>query len=134
MPAAPGEPAQRHRKPAMTQLDRTANIARLSVDRTRSGRQGGSIVQVLVLGAILVGAGAGLFFAGRTYAEPYLLVLLAVLAMAGVFLLLALAAGILGVSDKAATSPIIKSVVDRAQDGILVTDASGRVVYANAAY
>src|SRR5579862_1971292 len=131
---APGEPVRRNCKPAMTQVDRTANIPRLAVDRTMGGRQGGSIVQVLVLGAILVGAGVGLFFAGRAYAEPYLLALLAILAMAGVFLLLALAAGILGVSDKAATSPILKSVVDRAQDGILVTDANGRVVYANAAY
>jgi two-component system cell cycle sensor histidine kinase/response regulator CckA len=118
----------------MTPLDRAADIPRLAVDRTRNGRQGGSIALVLVLGLILVGAGAGLFLAGRAYVEPYLLAVLAVLAMAGVFLLLALAAGILGVSDKAATSPIIKSVVDRAPDGILVTDASGRVVYANAAY
>jgi two-component system cell cycle sensor histidine kinase/response regulator CckA len=118
----------------MTQLDRAAGIPRLAVDRTRSGRQGGSIALVLVLGFLLVAAGVGLFFAGRTYAEPYLLALLAILAMAGVFLLLALAAGILGVSDRRAASPLIKSVVDRAHDGILVTDAGGRVVYANAAY
>src|SRR5258708_23814880 len=54
--------------------------------------------------------------------------------MAGVFLLLALAAGILRMSGTEATSPIIKSIVDRAPDGLLVTDAGGRVVYANAAY
>jgi two-component system, cell cycle sensor histidine kinase and response regulator CckA len=121
------------RKRIMTQLDRTADIPRLALDRTRSGRHGGSIGLVLVLGLVLVGAGGGLLLAGRTYTEPYLLALLATLAMAGVFLLLALAAGILGI-NKAASSPIIKSVVDRAPDGILVTDSGGRVVYANSAY
>jgi two-component system, cell cycle sensor histidine kinase and response regulator CckA len=54
--------------------------------------------------------------------------------MAGVFLLLALAAGILRMSGTEAVSPIIKSIVDGAHDGLLVTDAGGRVVYANAAY
>jgi two-component system, cell cycle sensor histidine kinase and response regulator CckA len=118
----------------MTQLDRTADIPRLVLDRTRNGRHAGSIGLVLVLGLMLVGAGAGLLLAGHAYADPYLLALLATLAMAGVFLLLALAAGILGISDKSAASPVIKSVVDRAPDGILVTDAGGHVVYANAAY
>jgi two-component system cell cycle sensor histidine kinase/response regulator CckA len=117
----------------MTPLDRTAEIPRLALDRTRGGRAG-SVGLVLFLGLILVGAGAGLLLAGHAHAEPYLLALLATLAMAGVFLLLALAAGILGLTDKKAASPVIKSLVDRASDGLLVTDAGGRVVYANAAY
>ncbi|HEY6257074.1 MAG TPA: PAS domain-containing protein, partial [Xanthobacteraceae bacterium] len=118
----------------MTQLGRTADVARLAVDRTRSGRQGGSISLVLVLAAVLTGAGAGIVLVGRANAEPYLLALLALLAMAGVFLLLAVAAGLLRLGDAQAVSPIIKSIVDRAPDGLLVTDAGGRVVYANAAY
>jgi two-component system cell cycle sensor histidine kinase/response regulator CckA len=123
----------------MAQLDRTADIARLAVarlavDRTRSGRHGGSIGLVLLVAIVLAGAGAGLILVGRANAEPYLLALLALLAMAGVFLLLALAAGILRMSGTEAASPIIKSVVDSAQDGLLVTDTGGRVVYANAAY
>ena len=123
----------------MAQLDRTADIARLAVarlavDRTRSGRHGGSVGLVLLVAIVLAGAGAGLILVGRANAEPYLLALLALLAMAGVFLLLALAAGILRMSGTEAASPIIKSVVDSAHDGLLVTDAGGRVVYANAAY
>jgi two-component system cell cycle sensor histidine kinase/response regulator CckA len=51
-----------------------------------------------------------------------------------VFLLFALAAGILRTSGKDGASPLLKSVVDGARDGILVTDAGGRVVYANRAY
>jgi two-component system cell cycle sensor histidine kinase/response regulator CckA len=117
----------------MMPLDRTAEVPRLAFDRTRSARPG-SIALVLLLGLLLVGAGAALLFAGHAYAEAYLLALMSMLAMAGVFLLLALAAGILRLSDKRLTSPILKSLVDRAPDGLLVTDGSGRLLYANAAY
>ena len=106
----------------------------MAVDRTQSGRHGGSIGLVLLVATVLVVAGAGFLVVGRANAEPYLLALLAVLAMAGVFLLLALAAGILRLSGKEAVSPTIKSVVDHAPDGLLVTDGGGRVVYANGAY
>jgi two-component system, cell cycle sensor histidine kinase and response regulator CckA len=118
----------------MTQQDRIADLGLIAVDRTQSGRHGGSIGLVLLVATVLVVAGVGFLVVGRANAEPYLLALLAVLAMAGVFLLLALAAGILRLSGKEAVSPIIKSVVDHAPDGLLVTDARGRVVYANGAY
>ena len=117
----------------MTELGRTADVARMVVDRTRSGRQGGSISLVVFLAVILAAAGSGLVLVGRANAGPYLLALLALLATAGVFLLLAVAAGLLRPTDGGA-SPIMKSIVDRAPDGLLVTDAAGRVVYANAAY
>jgi two-component system, cell cycle sensor histidine kinase and response regulator CckA len=118
----------------MAQVDRTADIPRMAVDRTRSGRHGGSIGLVLFVAVVLTGAGAGLILVGRANTEPYLLALMSLLAMAGVFLLLAVAAGILRLSGTQAQNPIIKSIVDRAPDGLLVTDAAGRVVYANAAY
>jgi two-component system cell cycle sensor histidine kinase/response regulator CckA len=89
---------------------------------------------VLLIAIVLVGAGMGLVLIGRTRAEPYILALLAVLATVGVFLLFALAAGILRVVGKDAASPLLKSVVDNGLNGIVVTDPRGRVVYANAAY
>src|SRR5215510_8012740 len=101
---------------------------------TRLNRGGGSIGLVLLIALLLVGAGTGLLFVGRANAEPYILALLAGLAMAGVFLLFALAAGILRLSGREAASPLLKSVVDGAGEGILVTDAGGRVLYSNAAY
>ncbi len=118
----------------MTQEQSTAEIGRPAVDRTRSGAQGGSIGLVLLIAVVLVGAAAGLLLVGRTNAEPYILALLSVLAMVGVFLLFALAAGILRAPGKEAASPLIKTIVDRAVDSVLVTDASGRVLYANTAY
>ena len=105
-----------------------------AVDRTRTGQHGGSIGLVLLIAVALVGAGVGLMLIGRTKAEPYILALLAVLAMVGVFLLFALAAGMLRATGRDAASPLVKSLVDGATDAILVTDPAGRVIYANAAY
>ena len=118
----------------MAQQKLTGDIGRLAVDRSRSGQQGGSIGLVLLIAIVLVGAGVGLAAHRPDPWEPYILALLAVLATVGVFLLFALAAGILRAAGKDVASPLLKSVVDKAGDGILVTDAHGRVIYANAAY
>jgi two-component system cell cycle sensor histidine kinase/response regulator CckA len=107
---------------------------RRPVDRTRTGQNGGSIGLVLLIAFVLVGAGIGLMMIGRTRAEPYILALLSLLAMIGVFLLFALAAGILRAAGRDSASPLIKNLVDGATDAILVTDPAGRVVYANVAY
>jgi two-component system cell cycle sensor histidine kinase/response regulator CckA len=118
----------------MTQQPSAEETTRVPIDRTGTGRGGGSIGLVLLIAFVLVGAAGALVFMGRAASEPYILALLAVLATVGVFLLLALAAGILRVSGRGAASPLIKAVVDGASEGIAVTDASGRVVHANAAY
>jgi two-component system, cell cycle sensor histidine kinase and response regulator CckA len=94
----------------------------------------GSIALVVLVAAMLVGAGTGIVLLGRSNAEPYILAFLAVLATIGVFSLFALACGIMRLPTGEGASPLIKSVVDGAFDGIVVTDADGRVVYANAAY
>ena len=103
---------------------------RPAIDRT--GRRG-SIVLVLLVALVLIAAAAGLVIVGRERAGPYILVLLSVLGMIGVFSLFAVAAGILRVAADEA-NPVLRAVVDGANDGIVVTDANGRVLYANAAY
>src|SRR6516164_73398 len=120
--------------PIMTQQPLPDDNARAPIDRSRASRGGGSIGVVLVIALVLVGAAGALLLIGRAKAEPYILTLLAVLATLGVFLLFALAAGILRMSGREAASPLLKAVVDHANEGILVTDAQGRVAYANAAY
>ena len=59
-----------------------------AVDRSHSGARGGSIGMVLLVAVALVGAAVGLLLIGRGNAGPYILALLALLAMAGVVLLL----------------------------------------------
>ena len=105
------------------------------IDRSQTGGRGGSIGMVLLVAIALVGAAVGLLLVGRGNVGPYILGLLAFLAMAGVFSLFALATGILRVAGKdTGASPMLKMVVDDAVDGLLVTDPRGRVIYANAAY
>ena len=101
-----------------------------AIDRT--GRRG-SILLVLLLALGLVAVGGGLVLIGGERSEPYILVLLAVLGMIGVFSLFAAAAGILRIAGDDGNH-VLKSVADGATDGICVTDPKGRIVYANASY
>ncbi|MGI8524877.1 MAG: cell cycle histidine kinase CckA [Pseudolabrys sp.] len=102
-------------------------------DRTGSVPRRGSVALVLLVALLLLGSAAGLLYVGHDRAEPYIMILLALLATVGVFCMFALAAGIMRLSGKDA-NPLIKSVMDRGFDGVLITDASGRVIYANATY
>ncbi|ARQ00820.1 cell cycle histidine kinase CckA [Pseudorhodoplanes sinuspersici] len=102
-----------------------------SLDRSQ---RGGSIGLVIVIAIALVGAAVGLLQVGRGNTSLYILILLAILGTVGVFSLFALAAGILRFAGQDSGNPMIRGLVDGAFDGILVTDSSGRVVYANAAY
>jgi two-component system cell cycle sensor histidine kinase/response regulator CckA len=97
-------------------------------------RRSGSIVLVLVIAAAIIASAVAFMTLGRTQAQPYILGLLALLAMVGLFTLFAFAAGIVRFADRSADDPIMRSVTDHAFDGIAVTDVRGHVVYANVAY
>src|SRR5271154_5190607 len=112
----------------------SAGTARKAVDRSASASRTGSVILVLLVAAILVAAATGFVVLGRGNAEPYILGFLAVLATVGVFSLFALASGILRLPTAEPVNPLIRSLVDDAFDGVLVTDGDGRVIYANAAY
>jgi two-component system cell cycle sensor histidine kinase/response regulator CckA len=97
-------------------------------------RRSGSIVLVLLVAAGIVGAAIVLMTIGRAQAQPYILGLLALLAMVGLFNLFAFAAGIIRFSDRTADDPVKSRIADQAHDGLAVTDARGHLVYFNAAY
>src|SRR5215471_5089968 len=94
----------------------------------------GSIILVLLVAAGLVGVAVALMTLGRTHAQPYILGVLAVLAMVGLFNLFAFAAGIIRFADRTADNFIIGRIADHAYDGLAVTDPRGHLVYCNAAY
>jgi two-component system cell cycle sensor histidine kinase/response regulator CckA len=108
--------------------------ARKAIDRSAGAGRAGSIILVLAVAAVLVAAATGFVVLGRGNAEPYILAFLAVLATVGVFSLFAFASGILRLAAGEAANPLIKSLVDDAFDGVVVTERDGRVIYANAAY
>lgn len=97
-------------------------------------RRGGSILLVLLIAAGIVAVAVWLMTIGRTQAQPYILGVLALLATVGLFNLFAFAAGIIRFSDRAIDDPVMGRIADHAQEGLVVTDARGHVVYSNAAY
>lgn len=97
-------------------------------------RRGGSIVLVLLVAAGIVAAAVALMTIGRAQAQPYILGLLSLLAMVGLFNLFAFAAGIIRFADRTGDDPVMGRIADHAYDGLAVTDARGHVVYSNAAY
>ena len=97
-------------------------------------RRGGSIVLVLLVAAGIVAVAVALMTIGRAQAQPYILGVLALLAMVGLFNLFAFAAGIIRFTDRTADDPVMGRIADHAYDGLAVTDPQGHVVYSNAAY
>ena len=97
-------------------------------------RRSGSIVLVLLVAAGIVAIAVVLMTIGRAQAQPYILGVLALLAMVGLFNLFAFAAGIIRFTDRTADDPVMGRIADHAYDGLAVTDSRGHVVYSNAAY
>ena len=108
--------------------------ARPSIDRSGGIGRRGSIGLVLVVAVALVTAATAIVMLGGANAGQYITAFLAVLATIGVISMFAVASGILRAPAAGGSSPLIKSVVDGASDGIVVTGGDGDVVYANAAY
>jgi two-component system cell cycle sensor histidine kinase/response regulator CckA len=113
---------------------RTEGQARPAFDKTGSVPRAGSIGLVLLVAVLLIGAAAGLVYIPPDYAGFYILSLLALLSTIGVIALFLTAAGILRLSGRDGGHPLLKTVADNDSDGILITDQSGRLFYANAAY
>src|SRR4249919_392959 len=120
--------------PSAQRPDRAEGHERKAFDKSHMAAGGSSIILLLLVALGLIGAAGGLIVIGRDYVEAYVLTLLAILGTVGVFALFALAAGIMKFAGKEQGNPLLKAVVDGAFDGLLVTDQSGRVVYANATY
>jgi two-component system cell cycle sensor histidine kinase/response regulator CckA len=97
-------------------------------------RRSGSIVLVLLVAVSLVAVAVALMTIGRAQAQPYILGILALLAMVGLFNLFAFAAGIVRFANRSADDPVIGRIADHAFDGLAVTDPRGHVAYSNAAY
>jgi two-component system cell cycle sensor histidine kinase/response regulator CckA len=107
---------------------------RRAFDRSQAVPRSGSVGLVLLVALVLVAAAGGLAYVGQAHAAAYIVLLLAALGTIGVVALFAIAAGLLRFSGRDAGHPLLKTLADNSADGILVTDHSGRVFYANAAY
>ena len=122
----------------MQQSDARIGMATQDLSETpklaERAERAGSIGMVLLVALGLIGAAVAFLLIGRNNAQPYILAFLSALAVIGVFSLFAGAAGILRLPGKDAGNAFASASADGAPDAIVVTDAGGRVLYANAAY
>ena len=94
----------------------------------------GSIGLLLLVAGLLVGAAVALGFIANEWAQLLILGLLVLLSIVGVFSLFALAVGQLRFGGTTTTDPFAKDIVDSSEQGVLVTEPGGRILYANRAY
>ena len=102
-----------------------------AVDRT--GRPA-NVFLVVLLSLSLVGASVALAVMQRDQAEPYVLALLGVLAAIGVVSLFAAAIGLVRIGGRTERDPLARDFLDTMMEGVLITDPSNRIMYANRAY
>src|ERR1700684_808926 len=114
--------------------DTDHDSSREPVTAPEPARRSGSIVLVLLVAFGIVAVAVALMTIRRAQAHPYILGLLALLAMVGLFNLFAFAAGIIRFVDRSIDDPVVRRIADLAYDGIAVTDPSGHVAYSNSAY
>jgi len=94
----------------------------------------GNIKLVLALAGGLVGAAIGLMFVEGEQAGFYFLVFLALLAAAGIFALFAGAIGILHFGPRKRPDDFSRALISDAEEGLLVSNADGEIVFVNRAY
>jgi two-component system cell cycle sensor histidine kinase/response regulator CckA len=99
----------------------------------RPGRMNGT-GRLIVLAFGLVGISIGLTLISPTQAQPFVLGLLAILAVVGVITLLAGAIGLLHFGSRGTGDDFGKMFVGAMSEGVLVTSRDGGIVYANRAY
>ena len=115
----------------MSDIDAPMRYAEPITDRTN---RDGSVGLVVLLALALAVAAVGLAMVSREVAEPFVLAILAALAVVGVFCLFAGAVGILYFGQRHERNDLTKAFVDNLPHGALIGDATGRVFYANNAY
>jgi two-component system cell cycle sensor histidine kinase/response regulator CckA len=98
------------------------------------GTRPGTVTRLIIFIVVLTGAAMVFGIFRERLGDPFLLGMLGVLAMTGVGYLFASAVGFVQVAGRSATDDLSKAYVDSMSQGLLVTDAKGRVIYANRAY
>jgi two-component system cell cycle sensor histidine kinase/response regulator CckA len=102
---------------------------------SQSSLNGKSSIAWVVLLVLLFGAAAtALAMMDREAARPFILGMLALLAVVGVFTLFALAIGLLRFGASSHKMGFDVALAEHLPEGILVTDRAGQILFANAAY
>lgn len=98
------------------------------------GARGGTAVRIILLAVVLLGVAVAFVVFQRALDNEVVLGLLGILAMVGIFFIVSSLIGLVEVMPQSRSDELARSFLANHPDGIVVTDAKGRVVYANAAY
>ncbi|WP_425418155.1 cell cycle histidine kinase CckA [Oricola indica] len=98
------------------------------------GPRPSAAVRLLILGVASLGAAAFLFFYRENLNETFLLVMLGLLAMVGVFYLFASAIGFVEFAQNDSAEDFGRAYADSMADGICILDEKGSILYSNTAY
>lgn len=113
--------------------ERVDDASRLDLAGNRPDRISGA-GRLIILAFGLVGVAIGFILVGGDGMEPLILGLLAILAIVGVAMLLLLALGLVSVGGHKPAPDIGRSYLDTLDEGVMLADGSGRILYANHAY
>jgi len=98
------------------------------------GTRPGVITRLIIFIIVLTGSALAIALFQERMGEDFLLGILGILAMIGVGYLFASAIGFIQISPRSTGDELSRSFIDSMTEGLLVTDARGRILYANRAY
>ncbi|WP_048648771.1 cell cycle histidine kinase CckA [Nitratireductor soli] len=94
----------------------------------------GAITRLIIFIVILTCSAIAFVVFRERLGDPFLLGILGMLAMIGVGFLFATAIGFVQVAPRSAGSELSRAFVDSMEEGLVVADTKGRILYANHAY
>ena len=94
----------------------------------------GVIFRLTLFILVLTAAAALFFLFQEPLGETFVLIALAILATVGVGFLFAATIGFVHIAPRATGDELARALIDSMPEGLLVTDAKGRILYANQAY
>ena len=101
------------------------------VDR---GARPGTVLRIILLAIVLTVSAAAFVVFKNQLENEIVLGILGVLAMVGIFFLVSSIIGFIEVMPQSRPDDLARAFLDGHEDGTVVTDRKGRIVYANAAY
>ena len=117
--------------PAMSEFQTHQQASPAASSATAADGQSGPMI---IAGIVLAAALMLLVLLSSRTSEPFLLILLAILAMVGVFFLFGLAAGHIRVGERADEQQLALTASDALGDAIYITDGDGTTIYSNLAH
>ncbi|OCP37542.1 cell cycle histidine kinase CckA [Ensifer sp. LC163] len=115
----------------MTKLRQSGDYQMPVVDR---GVRPGTVMRIVLLAIVLTVSAIAFVIFKNELDNEIVLGILGVLAMVGIFFLVSSVIGFIEVMPQSRPDELARAFLDAHEDGTIVTDRKGRIIYANAAY